>query len=273
MRRIGSRWSKKPSIGCWRIRAKGSLHALGAIADTPAEQAFIAAIVASANERLAFHMAVHRALRVHRRACHARRRSARCDASLTHGRWRLGGIPARYASTHLLLSRFGRISMVPDVGCRPDLSPRWMMYAGGPPICPTCGQLDQVRKASALYDSGTTFSPNHGYHWSNLALRMQPPALPEPRRRASTCLGWLLIPLVLLVGSCLLLDALRVTLGTALPLADTLRQLAGPGADHAGRLRRLGAGALAGAAGLCRAARAVCGRAARLGRALLLPAL
>jgi hypothetical protein len=55
---------------------KGSLHALGAIADTPAEQACIAAIVASANERLAFHMAVHRALRVHRRAADRHRSPA-----------------------------------------------------------------------------------------------------------------------------------------------------------------------------------------------------
>lgn len=48
------------------------------------------------------------------------------------------------------------------------------MYAAGPPYCPTCGRLDQVRKASALYDAGTRFSPEHRYTWSALALRMQP---------------------------------------------------------------------------------------------------
>lgn len=57
----------------------GSLHALDVIAETPAEQAFIAAIVASANERMAFHMAVHRALGVHRRMADRPRRPAQCD--------------------------------------------------------------------------------------------------------------------------------------------------------------------------------------------------
>lgn len=106
------------------------------------------------------------------------------------------------------------------------------MQAATPPYCPYCGQIDQVRKVSAIVDAetGWTTGPNGSsvstQTW--LASRLQPPVPPSRRGCLTGCLGLVLVPLAMLTGGCALLGLLLASLGTGLPLGALAHLLTVP---------------------------------------------
>ena len=63
------------------------------------------------------------------------------------------------------------------------------------PYCPYCGQLDQTRALSAIYDAGTPWiagATGTRRSQTRLAARLAPP--PRPQRRGAGCgCGWLVV--------------------------------------------------------------------------------
>ena len=77
------------------------------------------------------------------------------------------------------------------------------MEPARPPYCPSCGQLDQARALSAIYDAGTRWiEGTTATRWSQtrLAARVAPP--PRPQRHGAGCgCGWLVVLGLALVAS------------------------------------------------------------------------
>ena len=83
------------------------------------------------------------------------------------------------------------------------------MRPAAPPSCPQCGQLDQTRKVSAIYDAetGWTTGPQGGgvRTQSRLAARLEPPKRPAARSCLTSLFGLILFGLVALSGGCAVL--------------------------------------------------------------------
>ena len=106
------------------------------------------------------------------------------------------------------------------------------MQAATPPYCPPCGQIDQVRKVSAIVDAETGWTTGqHGGRvptQTRLAMRLQPPSPPARRGCLTSCLGLVLVPLAMLTGGCAVLGVLVAFLGADPPLGAIARLLTAP---------------------------------------------
>ncbi len=106
------------------------------------------------------------------------------------------------------------------------------MLPAAPPYCPTCGQIDQTRKVSAIVaaETGWTTGPHGGSvgTQTRLAARLQPPGPPRRSSRLTGYLGLVLVPLTILVGGCGLLALLLAYLGADPPLSAVARLLIMP---------------------------------------------